>query len=343
MNVRSMQEGTKIPTKMWTAAMLICLSSFMFGYSLSSLNSCLVLGSGDSASKCFSGDDDGSPSCPPGTIYNDLNLSAFEASVATSLTVVGGWIGCMQGSLPEKFGRKKVLMSNNFLYIVGALMAASGNDIMLYLGRFIIGLAVGITSVVAPVLLAECASDDHRGIITTQFQLILTIGIFSASLIAYGFVTYVAHGWQYVQAFGAVPAIVMLLCATWVPESPKWLLAHGKQEAATAVLASLRSDDDNVDVEVQRLLLSAEEDEPMRKSSGDDVDVTWTDVFVWKRSVIIGCGLLFIQVSTSCSCSCLLILLTYFLSTVLIPLGTIGNQLCDFLFDHYLWVRRVQR
>ena len=82
-------------------------------------------------------------------------------------------------------------------------------------------------------------------------QLLLTIGIFFASLIAYGFVTYVNNGWQYVQAFPCIPALVMILFAGYIPESPKWLLSKKNDRAAAiAVLSRLRGPEDNIETEV---------------------------------------------------------------------------------------------
>lgn len=287
-------EGSSVPTSMWVAAVLIGMSSFMFGYALSSMNSCLVLGDGNSASKCYNGDDNSSPSCPVGSLYDDLDLNTYETSIATSLTVLGAWIGCSMGSHPsEVYGRKFTVLSNNFLYIAGALLAASGFDWGLYVGRFLTGLAVGVTSVVAPVLLSEIASDSTRGTITTLHQLLLTIGILMASLLAYGFVMNVSHGWQYVQAFGAVPAVVMLVCAPMIPESPKWLITHKKDHrAALEVLAWMRSDDADVEAEVDRLMKQSE-------ANGDDEKkTTWAEVFAWKKAVVIGCGIMFVQAIT---------------------------------------------
>lgn len=64
-----------IPGSMWRAAILISLSSLLFGYALASLNSCLVVGDGNSEIACFNGDDDASPNCPPGSIYDDMKLT----------------------------------------------------------------------------------------------------------------------------------------------------------------------------------------------------------------------------------------------------------------------------
>eukprot|EP01040_Poterioochromonas_malhamensis_P017734 gene17734-20476_t len=106
-----------IPLSTWAAVLLISAQSFLQGYCFSSLNPCLVTGSNNSGSDCFHGLDN----CAKGSIYNDLNLSTLEVQVATSLTVAGGWVGCMMGSYPaEKFGRKITLLANVFFFIVGS-------------------------------------------------------------------------------------------------------------------------------------------------------------------------------------------------------------------------------
>ena len=82
----------------------------------------------------------------------------------------------------------------------------------------------------------------------------VTNGIFFAGVIAYGFVTYVNNGWQYVQAFPCVICFVMFLFAPLIPESPKWLISHKNDyKSAREVLLTLRSESDDIDAEVCEL------------------------------------------------------------------------------------------
>eukprot|EP01039_Chlorochromonas_danica_P000134 gene132-142_t len=311
-----------IPWPMWRAALLITSQSFLFGYCFSALNACLVTGDNTSGSDCYNGNDS---SCPPGTIYNDINLSTIEASVATALTVLGAWIGCMIGSKPSELkGRKFTLLANNSFFIVGAALSAIGNIYTLFIGRFISGLGVGISSVVPPVLLAEIASPATRGTITTMHQLLLTLGILVVGILGYGFVTYVNHGWQYIQAFSAIPALLTLLLHSYVPESPKWLVAQaagdstdnkaafnpissfGVQESsgvpmqkdsplreqAREIIKSLRPAGSDIDQELATILADAKQD------AANEDEVSWAEVFQNRRAVIIGCGLTFFQAIT---------------------------------------------
>lgn len=211
-----------IPASMWLILILINLSAINYGYVLVGLNACLAVGNKGSPSACFNGDDDANPSCPEGSIYDDLNLTTANAQVATSLVALGAWVGCLAGYTPlEVYGRKQTLLWNNLFFIAGALAAASGNEPLLYIGRLISGFGVGVTSAVGPVLSAEIAMESQRGRVTGLFPVFARFGMFATALVGYGFVENVKHGWQYVMALSALPAIVqlgkrwgcMLLCA----------------------------------------------------------------------------------------------------------------------------------
>lgn len=95
-----------------------------------------------------------------------ITMFVVEASIATTMTLIGAWIGCIAGSFPaETYGRKMTLLYNNGFYILGALGSASGELNLLYAGRFLNGLGVGITSIIVPVLLSEIATESIRYVI----------------------------------------------------------------------------------------------------------------------------------------------------------------------------------
>ena len=160
-------------------------------------------------------------------MYNDIKLSTADAQLATSLIIVGAYVGCLMGStVSEKFGRKKGIIWNNVFFILGALLCGLGNDInTIFVGRAITGLGFGIETVVVPVLMSEIARPENRGKLTTMHQLQLTLGIMVVGIVSYIFVIYVNHGWRYVQLFYAVPSLLMVLLSSYIPESPKYLIA----------------------------------------------------------------------------------------------------------------------
>lgn len=68
-----------------------------------------------------------------------ISLSV-DAQLATSLIVIGAWIGCMLGSKPsESKGRRFTLLANNFFFIAGAVLTSLGNLPTLFIGRFVLG------------------------------------------------------------------------------------------------------------------------------------------------------------------------------------------------------------
>ena len=284
----------KVTSNMWVAAFLTATPSFVFGFALAALNSCLVKGDGNDEGKCFSGDDDDSNGCPQGTIYKDLDLDATKAQVATALGILGAWVGSLSGSAPsEKYGRKFTLLCNNIPIMMGALLTATGNEYCLYIGRFVLGLGVGVGSVVAPVLLSEVADKDNAGMVTSIHQLMITLAIFVVAILAYGFVTYVDHGWQYVQAFVIIPCTLMVLFQKYMYESPKWLCQRGRSSEARVVLQSLREDDHDVDSELETIQMESKQ----LDSAGND-EVTWGEVFAHRHGVTVGVGLMSISALT---------------------------------------------
>lgn len=69
---------------------------------------------------------------------------------------------------------------------------------------------MGVASSIPSVLLAEIATPETRGIFTTVHQVMLTFGIFVSGIMGFIFVTYVSHGWQYIQVPAATAAFVPL-------------------------------------------------------------------------------------------------------------------------------------
>lgn len=286
-----------ITKNVWISSMLIICSSFMFGYGIISLNSCLVTGSKNSSEACYSGDDDGSQSCPIGTIFDDLNLSTIEVSFAVSLAVIGAWVGALLGSHPvEEYGRKSTLLWNNIFYIVGGIVSGLGSIPALYIGRFVTGLGVGISSSAVPVLLSEIATDTTRGRITCLHPSGITCGIFMCAIVSYGFVTYVDHGWQYVEMLTGAPGVVMLVFQRWIPESPKWLLSKQNDSVRAAnVLHYLRVDASSASIQTE---IEATKKQEADGNKNNDDEATWVDVFKMKRAVSIGVGLMVVQTMT---------------------------------------------
>lgn len=158
---------------------LISISSFLWGYSISVLNVCFVQGA-------------------IGSLVVDINLTNEEQEFATALVLLGAWMSSFLVDIPnQKYGRKFVMGITDILYMAGALSCAMAiGKPAIYIGRFLIGLACGGVTGAVPVLLTEIAPDFARGEITTLHQLQLTLGILASGLLGYVFVTNIPAGWR---------------------------------------------------------------------------------------------------------------------------------------------------
>jgi sugar porter (SP) family MFS transporter len=105
---------------------------------------------------------------------------------------------------------------------------------MLIVARAIIGIGIGFSSVTAPVYVSELAPPQSRGMLIGLYQLALTLGIALADLVGYWLAA--QQQWRLMFGIAVVPTLFLLIAVLSVPESPRWLFAHGRAESAEAVL-----------------------------------------------------------------------------------------------------------
>ncbi|MBI4578419.1 MAG: sugar porter family MFS transporter, partial [Planctomycetes bacterium] len=152
-------------------------------------------------------------------------------------------IGCMVGAasagiIADRFGRKKVLLITAALYIISAVLAGIPRTLQeLVIARFLGGLAVGISSMVSPMYIAEIAPARIRGALVTLNQMAIVTGILLANLAAGLLVDTGENNWRYMFASAAVPSLLLLVALFAVPESPRWLAKQGLSDRALAILA----------------------------------------------------------------------------------------------------------
>ncbi|OYO05292.1 sugar porter family MFS transporter [Enemella evansiae] len=195
----------------------------------------------------------------------------IEGMVVSGL-LLGAMIGAMgSGRLSDRLGRKKLIVAGAVVFIVGTAGAALAvNSALLILFRMVIGLGVGIVSVVVPMYLSELAPKNIRGALSSLMQLMVTTGIFLAYLVDLAFQE--AGLWRWMIGLGAVPAVVLLFGILTQPESPRWLVAsHTSEEHALSTLIKLRGNHTEAERELNEIKASvqAEEDAPDPMKLGD--------------------------------------------------------------------------
>ena len=189
-----------------------------------------------------------------GTI-DGLQLAFNSDSVATGFNVASMLLGCAAGAffagrLADRFGRRNMLICSALFFIVsawGSGVASGSVEFVLY--RIIGGLAVGAASVMSPAYISEVAPARYRGRLTTIQQVAIISGLFMAFVSNYlladlaglstaelwmGF-----EAWRWMFWIELLPASLFLIALFFIPESPRFLIASGKDEAGQQVLTKL--------------------------------------------------------------------------------------------------------
>ena len=193
-------------------------------------------------------------------IQKDFHLSSFSDEVLVSCVLIGAIVGSLvAGWLVARAGRRIAIMTSGLLFVVGSIAAAAAPGAgFLDAARIVVGVAIGIVSVAAPLYVAEMAPADRRGSLVAIYQLAITIGIFAAYLVDEAF----AHdeAWRIMFAIGIVPAALLVLGMRGLPESPRWLVDRGRRDEARAVLTMLANDGGGVETELSIIDAARAED-----------------------------------------------------------------------------------
>lgn len=163
------------------------------------------------------------------------NLSDVLHGQALAAALYGTIIGALFGGMPaERYGRKKVLLWIGILFFIGSVGSALAQDVIPFMVfRFLGGLGVGASSVVAPMFISEIAPAKNRGKLVATFQFNIVFGILLAYLSNFLLSNAGGDAWRWMLGILAIPAAVFVTLLYFVPESPRWLMVH-KNDAAAA-------------------------------------------------------------------------------------------------------------
>jgi sugar porter (SP) family MFS transporter len=174
-------------------------------------------------------------------------LSQVQLGTTVSAALWGTLIGAATAGVPgDRFGSRAVLRVLAAFYVVSGLGSALAWDWgSLLVFRFVGGLAIGGSSVLAPVYLAEISPAARRGLLVGMFQLAIVVGILTA-YVSNASVGVLATGdavWRWKLGVAAVPAAIFLALLFRIPHSPRWLAGKGRDGEALAVLAAIGDPD----------------------------------------------------------------------------------------------------
>ena len=203
-------------TRVWTWAITVALGGFLFGFDTA------VISGAEKA------------------IQSEFGLSDLAIGQLVAMALYGTIIGAIFGGvIADRFGRKATLLAIAALYLVSAAGCAVAADAMqLNIFRFLGGLGVGASSVVAPLYITEVAPADQRGRLVAAFQLNLVVGILMAYFSNYLIVdTAETIDWRLMLGIEVLPALLFLVLLFFVPRSPRWLItkANAREEALSVL------------------------------------------------------------------------------------------------------------
>lgn len=173
-------------------------------------------------------------------LRDEFHLSATMQGFVVASALAGAMIGPLaSGWLADYFGRRKVIFVTGLVFAAGSILCATASTLgILIFGRVVVGLGIGISSMLSPLYLAELAPAKQRGMIVSFNQLMMTFGILVSYLVGYALAP--AGAWRWMLGLGAIPGVALSLGMLFLPESPRWLAAQGRKEEAIAVLQRLR-------------------------------------------------------------------------------------------------------
>ncbi|KAH7346087.1 general substrate transporter [Pyrenochaeta sp. MPI-SDFR-AT-0127] len=326
---------TKATTRLLAVSLLFGLASLAWGYNIGIMASIYV---------------------HPGFQKSLQTPSKTVTGFITSIYYLGTLISYLFVAHPlaDRCGRKIAAAAGVIITSVGAILQTCANGShgigTMIVGRIVCGLGLAIVSTSVPLYQSEISPAKHRGRYVVINHLGLVVGLATAFWVGYSISHWETasgdyYGWRISMALQLLPEVFFLAGVCLCPESPRWLIEHGRIAAATKSLAWLRAMDPS-HAQVAKEVADIEQDVQQRKAATSQ---DWTVLFahrplfnrLWRAALLQFMAQMCGNVS-----------LKYYLPTVLMGLGVprkttlliggieltikIGFTIIDtWLMDHY--------
>ncbi len=178
-------------------------------------------------------------------------LIGFVVSSALLGAAAGAWTA---GLLADRFGRVKVMLLAATVFVVsglGSALAVGVTDLIVW--RILGGFAIGVASVIAPAYIAEISPAALRGRLGSLQQMAIVLGIAISQIVNYVIVRAAGsassdwwlglEAWRWMLLIEVLPALLYGGMALGIPESPRWLVARGRNDEARDVLDQINPGD----------------------------------------------------------------------------------------------------
>jgi SP family sugar:H+ symporter-like MFS transporter len=215
-----------------------------------------------------------------GTVY----FSATRQGTIVGMLSVGALIGALiAGKMADAIGRRLSISTLAFSTCVGTIIEISSSDhwAQFAVGRLVAGLSIGGMSVVVPMYQSECTPAAIRGVVISSYQLLITLGIWTAEMVNWGTESRRSSAsWRIPNGLSFAWALVLGVGMLFLPESPRYAYSRGRVQEARrniARLSGLSPDSEGVNHQIADIQSKLVEE----KKSGQGF--AWKEIFTAPR------------------------------------------------------------
>eukprot|EP00261_Vitis_vinifera_P037845 XP_019079088.1 PREDICTED: probable plastidic glucose transporter 1 isoform X2 [Vitis vinifera] len=248
--------------------LIASMSNFLFGYHIGVMNGPIV------------------------SVARELGFegNSILEGLVVSIFIGGAFIGSLSsGLLVDKFGCRRTLQIDTIPLILGALISAQAHSLDEILwGRFLVGLGIGVNTVLVPIYISEVAPTKYRGSLGTLCQIGTCLGIIVSLFLGIPSEDD-PHWWRTMLYIATIPGFIISLGMQFAVESPRWLCKAGRLNEAKTIIRSLWG--------VSEVDRAIEEFQAVIKNDGSDLDSNWLELLEepHSRVAFIGGTLFFLQ------------------------------------------------
>lgn len=189
-------------------------------------------------------------------VTEQFSLTVMEQGWFVGCALIGSIIGvAFAGIISDRLGRRMAMFIAAFLFTVSGIWCAlSYNFNSLVLARVTGGIGIGVISIVAPMYISEIAITRYRGRLVSLYQLAVTFGFLAAYLMNY-ILLYISKTasftsgvlqlvcvnevWRSMFGMESIPALIFFIILFFIPESPRWLIVHHREDLASRIFSRI--------------------------------------------------------------------------------------------------------
>lgn len=217
-------------------------------------------------------------------------LDSLQQGVATAGLLLGAAVGSLLGgTLADRLGRKKVILAGAVVVALGCAGCAIAPSYAVFVtARVVLGLGAGFTSCVVPMTIGELAPASRRGVLVSVNSVMINIAQLLATVVNAVFAVVAPGDWRLMLWASVVPAILLIIIAAVVSDTPNYFIRHGMDAEAVTVLLSTRDETESRE--------TYDDTVASLRSGGDDGHATTGFREPWLRRVlVVGLGLAIMQ------------------------------------------------